>query len=124
MSAQSIPDIDESPVRAALRRYWWATASFLVPFTLILSRTPFVGMDLGNGLKAGAIGFLTALVIFCVWKLDGGTNRAPSNDMKETIAKYFLGIMLWLVWMGSVHVMVIATDEVNEPLPVIAIPAN
>jgi hypothetical protein len=95
---------------------WWVAASFIVPFTTLalylIAQNAFAPKLC---LRSGLVGTAIAVVIVVLWKIDGKLTGFRAPDVSTELVLRMLGMMLWLVWVGASHVILLATDEVYPP---------
>jgi hypothetical protein len=120
--ATVVPAQNAVPARgSALGRFWWVVASFLLPFGILLlylSSQSAVSWKLC--LRSGFVGLGAAVVIYLLWKVDNKITgvRSGTMDVSSQLLLRMLAMMLWLVWVGASHVILLATDEIFPPLDV------
>jgi len=120
-----------------LRRFWWVVPSFVLPYIAVFClnngfdkptpstiqmkqqtitirpHTPDHAANLA--LRSGVIGLAAALLIVLFWRLDALVAGAhpKSADVKEDILLVALATTLWMMWMGTSHVVLLAADEIQ-----------
>jgi hypothetical protein len=101
-----------------LSSLWWVAASFFVPFgTLAIYLMVFHNAFSPKlCLRSGLVGTVVAVVIFGLWKLDTKITGFRAPDVSTQLVLRMLAMMLWLVWVGASHVIILATDEVYPPI--------
>jgi len=99
-----------------LSSLWWVAASFLAPFfTLLVYLSVENALSWKLCLRSGLVGTTVAVIIFVLWKLDTKISGFRAPDVSTQLLVRVLGMMLWLVWVGATHVMLLANDEVYPP---------
>jgi hypothetical protein len=100
-----------------LSSLWWVAASFFVPFgTLAVYLTAQNAFSPKLCLRSGLVGTVIAVIIFGLWKLDTKITGFRAPDVSSQLLLRMLAMMLWLVWVGASHVILLATDEVYPPI--------
>jgi hypothetical protein len=86
---------------------------FLLPFLLIFltSHDNDIPNRVYHAVRLGGLGFLLALVILWLGYMDQKIRQASNTDKKSQLVATFLGMMLWLVWLGTGQIVFIAADE-------------
>ncbi|CAN5189297.1 hypothetical protein BH10CYA1_BH10CYA1_41400 [soil metagenome] len=103
-----------SPERrpSMIKQWWWIPVTFIVPFVAIYEYLGNVAhANLAACFRSGAIGVGVAALVYGLWLIDQKIQNRPKAPIGPLIG--MLGMMLWLGWVVSVHVMVIANDDAH-----------
>jgi len=96
----------------ALKLGFLLIAGFLLPFLLMfLTAHGDIQNRLFHAMRLGGFGFILALAIFGLGHMDQKLHTTANMDKKSQIVAMLLGMMLWLVWLGTGQIVFIAADE-------------
>jgi hypothetical protein len=97
--------------RQSLAHIIWLTASVIVPFVIVfLTSHEEKAASLYHSFRLGLTSFFVALAILGLSQIDKKVLGARF-DSKSQILASLLGVMLWLVWVGSGQMVYKAADE-------------
>jgi hypothetical protein len=106
-----------------LKTYWWFPSSYCIPylFGYLVFRGDNAEETLIRCNKAGLIGFVCALLIFAIWRLDCRFGAQQwlknSNDTQSKVLIYIFGFVLWLSWFSAGIIIGMTNDQVFELAP-------
>jgi hypothetical protein len=104
-----------------IKRLWWLPLSFGVPFLVVflLTTKNMQADSILLSTRSAVVGLSTAFVIFVLASLDS-LIKEPGPKVKDVNAEILakaMGIVLWVIWMGTGHIMLLAQDEISGDLP-------
>lgn len=93
----------------------WLGASFLAPLTFIFltSRETEVTTRFYQSIRLGVTSFFIALAIIGLGQIDRKITKMRLDATSQILAS-LLGLMLWLVWVGSGQMIFKAVDETKN----------
>jgi len=104
-----------------IKRLWWLPLSFGVPFLVVflLTTKNMQADSILLSTRSAVVGLSTAFIIFVLASLDS-LIKEPGPKVKDVNAEILakaMGIVLWVIWMGTGHIMLLAQDEISGDLP-------
>jgi hypothetical protein len=98
--------------RQTLAHMIWLTVALLVPFMIIFltSHDDEISTTLYRSFRLGLTSFFVALAILGLSQIDKKI-LGSRFDAKSQVLASCLGVMLWLVWVGSGQMVYKAVDE-------------
>ncbi len=97
--------------RQTLGHAIWLTVAIIVPFIIVfLTSRDEKSTALYHGFRLGLTSFFVALAILGLSQIDKKVLGARFDSKSQVLAS-LLGVMLWLVWVGSGQMVYKAADE-------------
>jgi hypothetical protein len=97
--------------RQTLGHMIWLAVALIVPFVIVfLTSHGEKSTALYHGLRLGLTSFFVALAIIGLSQIDKKVLGARFDSKSQVLAS-LLGVMLWLVWVGSGQMVYKAVDE-------------
>ncbi len=102
----------EREKRETLMHLVWLAAAFFLPllFVGLSARDDDSSITIYHALRLGVTSFFIALAVLGLGQIDQKFGRS-NYDLRSQILVSLLGMMLWLVWVGSGQMVFKAVDE-------------